>query len=192
MRKLKRTHLLTVAVTSTILLTTSVISAQKLPKRIVIQATARGTSTQMGRQASIDLRIEALTSPEERAGLLEAFQQKGNEGLVNALDKMRAKGRMAVTGTLGYDVNYVWVFKQPDGSMLLRMVTDRPLLFGEVYADTRSRDYELAGVEIHISKDRRKSTGKLYPACRLKVNKKGVVELQLYQNPWELVNIQKR
>ena len=150
------------------------------------------TAQQMGRQASINLSITELTSAEERDGLIEAFQQKGNEGLVNALDKMGAKGRMAVTGTLGYDVNYVWLFKQPDGSMLLRMVTDRPLLFGEVYADTRSRDYELAGVEIHISKDRKKNTGTLYPACRLKINKKGVVELQLYQNPWELVNIMKR
>jgi len=165
---------------------------QKLPKKIYIQAHAMGTSTQMGRSASVTLIIEEVTTDEDRAGLIEAFQQKGNEGLVNALEKMHSKGRMAVTGTLGYDVKYVKVFKQPDGSTVLRMVTDRPLRFGEVWSASRSSDYNLSAVEIRISKDQKKKTGTLYPACQLKLNKENVVELELYQNPWNLVNIMKR
>ena len=184
--------LVIVGAMSLILLTNTTSSAQKLPKRITIQAQAMGTSTQMGRNANITLIIEELTTGEERAGLLEAFQQKGNEGLVNALSKMKSKGRMSVTGTLGYDVAYAKIFPQPDGSTVLRMVTDRPLLFGEVWASTRSSDYELAGVEIVISKDKKKKSGTLYPAARLKLNKKNELELQLYQNPWNLVNIMKR
>ena len=180
------------AVSSLLLLTTNVSSAQKLPKRIHIDAQAMGTSTQMGRSVSIKLIIEEVSTDEERAGMIEAFKQRGNEGLVNSLDKMRSKGRMAVTGTLGYDVNYVKVFPQRDGSTVLRMVTDRPLRFGEVWADSRSRDYELAGVEIVISKDKKKNTGTLYPACRLKINKENELQMELFQNPWKLVNIQKR
>ena len=174
-----------------LLINTSVY-AQKLPKKIYIQAQAMGTSTQMGRSAGITLIIEEVTTDEERAGLMEAFQQKGNEGLVNALSKMHSKGRMSVTGTLGYDIAYVKVFKQPDGSTIIRMVTDRPLLFGEVWASTRSMDYNLSAVEIRISKDGKKKTGTLYPACQLKLNKENVVELELYQNPFNLVNIMKR
>lgn len=192
MRKLINTSLVLAAVVSLILLTNTVSSAQKLPKRITIQAQAMGTSTQMGRSVSVNLIIEKLTSNEERAGLIEAFQQKGNEGLVNALSKMKSKGRMSVTGTLGYDVAYAKVFSQPDGSTVLRMVTDRPLLFGEVWASTRSADYELAVVEIIISKDKKKKSGTLCPAARLKLNKKNELELELYQNPWNLVNIMKR
>ncbi len=192
MRKLMRTSLLIAGMLSSILVTTPATSAQKLPKRIHIQAQAMGTSTQLGRSVSVNLIIEEITTDEERAGMLEAFQQKGNEGLVNALDKMKSKGRMAITGTLGYDVNYVKIFPQPDGTTLLRMVTDRPLLFGEVWASTRSADYELAGVEIVISKDKKKHTGTLYPACKFKINKKNELELELFQNPWKLVNIMKR
>lgn len=175
-----------------ILLTNTPSSAQKLAKSITIQATAMGTSTQMGRVVSVNLIIHELSTDEERAGLLEAFQQKGNQGLVNALDKMKSKGRMAVTGTLGYDVAYIKLFKQPDGSTVLRMVTDRPLRFGEVYWDTRTTDYELSAVEIRISKDKKKKTGTLYPAARLKMNKENDLELELYQNPFNLVNIMKR
>jgi hypothetical protein len=184
--------LVIVGAMSLILLTNTTSSSQKLPKRITIQAQAMGTSTQMGRNASVTLIIEELTTGEERTGLLEAFQQKGNEGLINALSKMKSKGRMSVTGTLGYDVAYAKIFPQPDGSTVLRMVTDRPLLFGEVWASTRSSDYELAGVEIVISKDKKKTSGTLYPAARLKLNKQNELELQLYQNPWNLVNIMKR
>lgn len=74
----------------------------------------------------------------------------------------------------------------------MRMVTDRPLRFGEVWADSRSSDYEVSGVEIIINKDKKKHTGTLYPACRLKMNKQNELELELYQNPWKLVNIMKR
>jgi hypothetical protein len=179
-------------VVSLMLLTNSLGPAQKLSKDIYIQATAMGTSTQMGRVVSVNLIIEELSSDAERAGLLEAFQQKGNEGLVNALHKMKSKGRMSITGTLGFDVAYIKLFPQPDGTTILRMVTDRPLRFGEVWADSRSSDYEVSGVEIVINKDKKKHTGTLFPACRLKMNKQNELELELYQNPWKLVNIMKR
>jgi len=192
MGRLTNMSLAIVGAVSLILLTNTASSAQKLAKRIFIQAQAMGTSTQLGRTASVNLIIEEQTSNEERAGLLEAFQQKGNEGLVNALSKMHSKGRMQVTGTLGYDVAYAKFFPQPDGTTVLRMVTDRPLFFGEVWSSSRSSDYDLAGVEIVISKDKKTYTGTLYPACRLKLNKKGQLELELYQNPWKLVNIRRR
>lgn len=192
MRKLMKVSLMFTCVVSLMLLTISLGPAQKLPKHIYIQASAMGTSTQMGRVVSVNLIIEELSSDAERAGLLEAFQQKGNEGLVNALHKMKSKGRMSITGTLGYDVAYIKLFPQPDGTTILRMVTDRPLRFGEVWADSRSSDYEVSGVEIVINKDKKKHTGTLFPACRLKMNKQNELELELYQNPWKLVNIMKR
>lgn len=175
-----------------ILLTNTASSAQKLPKKIYIQAQAKGTSQQMGRNASVTLIIDELSTDAERAGLIEAFQQKGNEGLVNALSKMKSKGRMSVTGTLGYDIAYAKYFPQPDGTSILRIVTDRPLRFGEVWADSRSSEYNLAGVEIIVGKDKKKATGTLYPAAQLKLNKQNQIELELYQNPWKLVNIMKR
>ena len=175
-----------------ILLSGATTSAQKLPKTIHIQAQAMGTSTQLGRNFNMTLILDELSTEEERTGLLEAFQQKGNEGMVNALSKMHSKGRMQITGTLGYDVAYVKTIPQLDGSTRLRVVTSRPLQFGEVWADTRSSDYNLSGVEIVISKDKKHNTGTLYPACKFKMNKQNQLELELFQNPWNLVNIMKR
>jgi len=84
-----------------ILLNGTTTSAQKLPKSIYIQAQAMGTATQMGRTYGITLIIQEISTDEERSGLLEAFQQKGNEGLVNALSKMHSKGANADYGYIG-------------------------------------------------------------------------------------------
>jgi hypothetical protein len=163
----------------------------KLNKRITIQAQAMGTSTQLGRTFNITAIVNELSPPEDQKVLLEAFQAKGNEGLVNALSKMPAKGRLAITGTLGGDLAYIRRFQQPDGTVVIRMITNRLLRFGEVWADTRSRDYQLSGLEIVVGKDK-KATGTLLPAAELKVDKKGKLEIETYQNPWKLTNIQLR
>src|SRR5688572_17941712 len=85
-----------------------------------IMAIARGTSTQMGTVISVDLRINEFSTAADQAALIEAFKSDGTKGLANALDKMKSKGRMAITGTLGYDVNYIREFKLPDGSRKIR------------------------------------------------------------------------
>jgi hypothetical protein len=154
-----------------------------------ISAVARGTSTQMGRIVNIDIRINSLSTAADQGILLEAFQANGSEGVANALDKMRSKGRIAITGTVGYDLNYIRRFKMPDGSVKIRFVTDRPITFGEHWYATRTVDYQLSMGEIIIRPGKGKSTGTLMPATRLRLNKKGELELETYQNPWELVNI---
>jgi len=164
----------------------------KLSKTITIQAQAMGTSTQMGRNYSITARINEYSPPSDQAILLEAFHAKGNEGLVNALEKMPSKGRLSITGTLGGDLAYIRRFDQEDGSVMLRMVTNRLLRFGEVWADTRTTDYQLSALEVIFSKDGKKKTGRLLPAARLDLDKSGRLEIELYQNPWNLVNIQLR
>jgi len=167
-------------------------SAQKLPKTILIQGTAMGQSTQMGRVFSVNLYIEELSTAEDQKALLAAFKAKGNEGLVNALSKMKSKGRMAITGTLGYDVSYIRRFQQPDGSTVIRMVTDRPIRFGEAWHDTRSSEYDLSGVEIVLSPDRKKNSGTLLPSCQFKIDKQNNLQIEAFQNPWKLTNIMRR
>jgi len=164
----------------------------KLPKPIYIQAAAMGESTQLGKHFDVTAIINELSPPSDQAVLLEAFQAKGNEGLVNALSKMSSKGRLAITGTLGGDLAYIRRFDQPDGSVVFRMVTNRLLRFGEVWSDSRSTDYQLSGMEVTLSKDHKHNKGTLIPAAELKTTKEGHLEIETFQNPWNLVNIMLR
>jgi hypothetical protein len=110
----------------------------KLPKSIFIQGQAMGQAQQMGRSFSVNIIIEEFSTADDQKILLDAFNEKKNEGLVNALSKMKSKGRIAITGTLGYDVNYIRQFKLPDGGTKIRLVTDRPITFGEVWSSSGS------------------------------------------------------
>src|SRR5688572_29650082 len=161
----------------------------KLAKSIFIQAQAMGQAQQMGRTFSVNIIIEEFSTPDDQKILLEAFNQKKNEGVVNALSRMKSKGRIAITGTLGYDVNYIRQFALPDGGTKIRLVTDRPITFGEAWHDSRSMDYSLSGAEIILSADKKKNSGILAPACQFKIDKENHLELELFQNEWKLIDV---
>jgi hypothetical protein len=158
-------------------------------KTMTIDATAMGTSTQMGRIVNVKVTIYEFSTEEDRAILLEAFKQGKQEGLVNALSKMKAVGRIAITGTLGYDLSFIRLIPTDTGRKI-RFITNRQIRFGEAYANTRTLDYNLTAGEIEINDSNKdKSGGVLLPAAELKINKQGQLEFELYKNPWKLTNI---
>ena len=154
-----------------------------------IDATAQGTSTQLGKNASIKLIITSYSTPEDKKVIDDAFAKGQNQGLVDALQKMKSVGRIQIPGTLGYDLAYVRSTPTPTGRKI-RFVTNRKIAFGEAYRNTQSQAYNLTGGEINIDDtDNKKSAGVLYPAAQLVINKEGDLQIELRKNPWKLNNI---
>ena len=158
-------------------------------KSATIDATAQGTSTQLGSTVSVKVIINRFSTEEERQQLITAFKQGQSPGLVKALSKMQPVGRIAITGTLGYDLAYIRLIRTPTGRQI-RFATNRLIRFAEAYANTQSTAFDLtAGEFVLDDKDKDKSTGVLFPACQLIINKKGELQFELRKNPWKLVNI---
>ncbi len=158
-------------------------------KNETIDATAAGTSTQMGRMIGITVIIYDYSTPADRQILVDAYTKGQNQGLSNALQKMPAVGRIAITGTLGYDLSYINMTPTPTGRRI-RFVTNRKITFGEAWADSRTMSYDLTAGEIDLNEqDKSKSTGTLYPAAQLILNSEGQLQWELNQNPWKLVGI---
>ncbi|MGB8768382.1 MAG: hypothetical protein WCC92_02100 [Candidatus Korobacteraceae bacterium] len=158
-------------------------------KNETIDATAWGTSTQLGRNVGVTLVIYQYSTPDDRAILVEAFQKGSNKGLVNALERMKAVGHVSITGTLGFDCSYIVMIPTPTGRKI-RFVTNRQIKFGEAYFDTQSQSFDLTAGEIELNdQDKSKSSGVLYPAAQLGIDDQGQLSLNLLQNPWRLGNI---
>ena len=154
-----------------------------------IDAQARGTSTQMGKNFTVRLIVYEYSAPEDRQILVESFQKGQNNGLANALEKMKTVGRITMPGTLGFDVSYIHEIKTPTGRSI-RFVTNRKIAFGESYWSTQSKSFNLTAGEIRINdQDKNKSDGVLYPATQLTINKDGEPQWDLRMNPWKLNNI---
>ena len=157
--------------------------------RMTIQATAMGTSTQLGRMADVNIYIEAYSTPEDRNTLIEAFKRRGQDGLVDALQDMKTKGRVRFSsGGVGNDVKYIIELPSKNGRKL-RLITDRWLSFRELYSSNRNVDYNVGAIELNLTPDG-KGSGTILPACKLTVNKnKKQVEIETFQNPWNLTNV---
>lgn len=175
----------------TVIFLTAVTVALSADDRKVetIDATAMGTSTQLGKVVSVKVIIYEYSEEEDRQILIEAFTKGQNKGLVNALTKMKSVGRIAITGTIGYDLSFIRLIPTPTGRKI-RFVTNRLLRFGEAYYNTQTTAFNLTAGEFDINdSDKDKSGGVLYPAAQLVINKEGQLEFQLNQNAWKLVNI---
>ncbi len=174
----------------TLILTTVMLALAADDRKVeTIDATAMGTSTQMGKMVSVKVTIYEYSTDEDRQILIESFKKGQNQGLVNALTKMKSVGRIAITGTVGYDLSYIRLVPTPTGRKI-RFVTNRLLRFGEVYYNTQTTAYNLTAGEVEINdSDKDKNAGVLYPAAQLVINKEGQLEFQLNKNPWKLVNI---
>lgn len=158
-------------------------------ERQEFQAQAFGEGTQLGRTFNVTVVINEYSTQEDQQILFEAYNKAGMSGVSNALNKMKTKGRISITGTLGYDVSYIRLFSTPTGRKI-RLVTNRPITFGEVWTDSRSQDYSLSALELDLNaEDKYKSTGRLLPACQFKITKDKELQVELYQNPWRLTNV---
>jgi hypothetical protein len=143
----------------------------------------------MGQNIGVTLNIYEFSTPADRVTLVQAFEKGQNQGLVNALQKMRAVGHIEITGTLGYDCAYIKMTPTPTGRKIV-FVTNRQIRFGEAYFDTQSQSFNLtAGVFELNTQDKSKSTGLLYPAAQLILDKEGQLQLDLNQNPWRLSDV---
>ena len=166
--------------------------SQDKPKPEVIQASARGEMRGAGNFVSITINIESYSTPEDQKTLIDAFQSGGHDALVDALKKMKSRGRVSITGQLGYQIAYIRSFPNQNGRTV-RLITDRPVQAGEALNSGRSLNYDLSGIQINLAKDKKKSEGYLVLAGKFLLDKNNQITFEsLGSGPWKLVNIQER
>src|SRR5580692_4121455 len=107
---------------------TSRSSSQGRPKAETITAVVTGTGTQSGQITTMMLQIYEFSTDDDRQILIDAFNKGQNQGLFNALSKMKAVGRISITGTLGMDIKYIRMIPTPTGRKL-KFVTNRTIAY---------------------------------------------------------------
>jgi hypothetical protein len=75
-------------------------------------ATAFGTGTQLGQNIGVTLNIYQFSTPADHQVLVQAYEKGQNQGLANALQRMKAVGHVEITGTLGYDCSYIKILRR--------------------------------------------------------------------------------
>ncbi|MGA9498176.1 MAG: hypothetical protein WBV41_20105, partial [Terriglobales bacterium] len=109
-------------------------------KNETVDATAFGTGTQMGQNIGVTLNIYQFSTPADKQILVQAYQKGQNQGLVNALQRMKAVGHVEITGTLGNDCSYIKMIPTATGRKII-FVTNRQIRFGEAFTDSQSQSF---------------------------------------------------
>jgi hypothetical protein len=159
-----------------------------LPAQYAAVAIGQGGSV-AGKSFGMTIYLDAVSSDGEVEELAGTLKHKGQDALVNALDNLKDKGRVAPVGSVGTGMRVIRIRPTKDGGQHIVLLTNRPITFGELYSGTRSRDYPFGIVILNVGKDG-KGTGLFDPLCKMKFNKKNELEVERYgQKPFRLVNV---
>jgi hypothetical protein len=132
-------------------------------------------------KSKIYITIERWSTSEERVALVAAFNEGGQDALLEALKKMPKVGFINVPQTIAYDLRYAYRFPAENGGSTLVIATDRRILPGEVWDQTRSTDYPFELIEMHLDAQGQ-GEGTLSWATRIGVGKDGNLELEVFGN----------
>jgi hypothetical protein len=152
------------------------------------EATAFDQTGALGSSFGLTIYVTGLSSEAQIRELRGVLKEKGQDGLVNALQKMKDQGRLSSTGGTGYGMRLATMLPKKEGGYHIVLVTVTPINFLQG-ASERSRDYPLGIVVLDVDKDG-KGSGVLAPACSLKINEKDELEMERYgDKPYRLENV---
>ena len=133
------------------------------------------------RAGMVDIVLERLTTDEERAGLIAAFVEGGQDALLKALQKVKPRvGYIRTPNSLGYDLQYAYRFANSDGTSRVIIGTDRPINFWEARNQPRTIDYPFTIIEMRLDKEG-KGEGRMAAGTKISKSKDGkTIELENY------------
>jgi len=151
------------------------------PERFTAFAVNMG-SIGRGGANTVTIEIERWSTEAERDALIKAFQEKGPDGLLKALQKSKRVGFMRLPNSLGYDLRFARQVPGEDGGRRIVIATDRRIGFEEARQQARTMDYPFNLTEIRFNAQG-EGEGRMAVATKITYNKeKQVLELENYSS----------
>jgi hypothetical protein len=136
---------------------------------------------------SVDLHVDHWSSDADRDRLLAIFDSKGQDALLEALQKLPVVGYIRTPGSLRYDVHFARQVPQPEGGRKIILLTDRYIGMWEATNRPRSIDYPFTLIELQLDKDNQ-GVGKASIATKITKGDDGTIELEDFANVPVMLN----
>lgn len=175
-------------------------AAQPAMGRIRLSALAVDMSNMAtGATATVDFAINRWSSDAQRTTLISTMTDKGQDGLLKALQEQPSLGKMSfpawrgpdpLNARLGWDIRYAHQTPLEDGGTRIILALDRYIGFWEAANRPRTIDYPFTFIEIRLGRDG-SGEGKMSIATRVNFDKaKNLIELETYASePVRLQNV---
>jgi hypothetical protein len=148
-----------------------------------------------GARANVDIHVNGYTSDEEAKTLAALLVNSGPNALLKALEKAKSKGKITLTGRVGfYDLKLIRSHRTAEGRRIYA-VGDRPVGFLEMYAGNRSLDYPFGILQLDLKtneKGKEEGVGALIYSAKIKVLESNTIDVESYGiEPIRLMGVRK-
>ncbi|HEY2434778.1 MAG TPA: hypothetical protein VGI12_19050 [Vicinamibacterales bacterium] len=157
------------------------------PEKFTAFAVDTSTMTPRAGTAQVDITINRWSTDADRTGLIEILRSKGQDALLEALQKMPVVGFINTPGSLRYDLHFARQIPQPEGGRRIVLGTDRYIGSWEAANHPRTVDYPFTVIELQLDKN---GLGKGWASIYTKVTatESGNVELENFTNEPVMLN----
>jgi predicted dienelactone hydrolase len=146
------------------------------------------SNTRRGAAASVvDITVNRWSTDAERDRLLTVFREKGQDGLLSALQKLPVVGYINTPGSLRYDLHFARQRPEAEGGRMVFLMTDRYITAWEARNQPRSIDYPFTLIQLKVDKDGN-GVGKASIATKITETKDGTIELENFSNVPVMLN----
>lgn len=103
-----------------------------------------------GGTAQLIMTINRWSTQAERDALFTTLKEKGQEAMLNQLQKAKRVGSLRTPNSIGYDIRLALEESGKDGGRRVLLVTDRPVGFAEATSRPPSIDYPFTVIDIQM------------------------------------------
>jgi hypothetical protein len=135
----------------------------------------------------VDIQIKRWSTDAERDQLLQVFRQKGQDGLLSALQKMPVVGGIRTPASIAYDLHFARQRQEPEGGRMIFLLTDRPISTWVAWNRPRTVDYPFTLIQLQLDKDGR-GVGKASIATQITQDPDGTIVLENFSSQPVMLN----
>lgn len=117
--------------------------------------------------APFTLNVNGTTSANDAARMLGVLRERGQEGLLDELNRSRGLGRLSIGNRVGHELGAV-IVDDMGGKRRIRAITDRWIGFGEIWRGSRSRDYPFSYIELIVDPRTGRGEGTFIAAAKVR------------------------
>lgn len=169
-----------------------ILAQDKPAPAFPINFTAFAVNLNQGPSAgTVQIRLDRLSTAEERETLIAAFKEGGQNALLRALQRVNPRvGFIRTPNSLGWDLRFAWRELNSDGTSRVVIATDRRVDFLEARNRPRVNDFPFTLVEMRLDKAGN-GEGRMAVAARISTARDGeTIEIENYAiSPVALNNI---
>jgi hypothetical protein len=157
------------------------------PEKFTAYAINSSNMTVHPQASQVDITINRWSTDADRDNLLQILRSKGQDALLDALQKMPVVGYINTPGSLRYDLHFARQIPQAEGGRRIVLGTDRYIGTWEAANRPRTVDYPFTVIELQLDKN---GQGKGWASLYTKVTatESGNIELENFTNEPVMLN----